>query len=83
MKAIVRLGHIIKKKITQELKETRIGGPFNHLSIQNVGGEYCLIHNLSHPRGRSVNDGIDPADTGHFVISVDTSETRYARLADQ
>ena len=60
-------------------------GPFppswkRHLHINRFGlipkghntGKYRLITDLSHPRGSSVNDGIDPALTSLTYITVDS-----------
>ncbi len=62
--------HIVDAKIQHELSLERIAGPFNSLPIPNLvlspiglvpkkeEGNYRLIHDLSYPKGNSVNEGI-------------------------
>ncbi|XP_077775069.1 uncharacterized protein LOC144325502 [Podarcis muralis] len=63
---------VARKKIDKELALHRMAGPFStppfpNLHVSPLGivpkkapGEFRLIHNLSHPRGTSVNDVIPP-----------------------
>ena len=76
---------VISEYIGSELAKGRMLGPFppswkRHLHINRFGlipkghntGKYRLITDLSHPRGSSVNDGIDPALTSLTYITVDS-----------
>ena len=71
--------------LSSELAKGRMLGPFppswkRHLHINRFGSipkghntwNYRLITNFSHPRGSSVNDGIDPALTSLTYITVDS-----------
>lgn len=64
---------IIKEKIEEEVKAGRVAGPFefSNLPIQTLrvspiglvpkkNGKFRMIHHLSHPKGNSLNDFIDP-----------------------
>ncbi|XP_077773920.1 uncharacterized protein LOC144325210 [Podarcis muralis] len=71
-KSVRELPEIARKKIAKEVSMHRMAGPFcappfHNLHISPLGvvpkkapGEFRLIHNLSHPRGTSVNDAIPP-----------------------
>jgi hypothetical protein len=62
----------VKKKIQGEIDKGRVEGPFDDPPIQNLRcspiglvpkkapGEFRLIHHLSWPEGKSVNNFIDP-----------------------
>ena len=67
-------GSIVNAKLTQELQLGRIAGPFVDPSFtnfivsplmlvpkKNSEGEFRIIHDLSFPKGNSVNSHIDPA----------------------
>jgi hypothetical protein len=62
---------IICDKLQEEIQEKRLKGPFcmrpfPSLQISPIGlvpkksGDFRLIHHLSHPKGKSVNDFLDP-----------------------
>ena len=65
----------VSAKISKELAAGRLAGPFDSQPFPNfrasrlgvlpkkAPGEYRLFHNLSFPRGASVNDGISTEDT--------------------
>ena len=62
----------VERKIDKELEKGRVAGPFKNLPLDNLkcspiglvpkkaAGEFRLIHHLSWPLGKSVNDNIDP-----------------------
>ena len=66
---------IVSAKISKELPVDGLAGPFDsqpfpNFRVSRLGvlpkkapGEYRLFHNLSFPRGASVNDGISTEDT--------------------
>ncbi|MCU7858829.1 MAG: hypothetical protein KZQ86_03130 [Candidatus Thiodiazotropha sp. (ex Lucinoma kastoroae)] len=72
LKSAMESPAIVQDKIDKEILAGRVAGPFTErpmetLRVSPIGlvpkkspGEYRLIHHLSHPRGRSVNDFIDP-----------------------
>ncbi|MES9880226.1 MAG: reverse transcriptase domain-containing protein [Sedimenticola sp.] len=63
---------VVRQKLSKEIVAGRVAGPFPSrplpdLRVSPIGlvpkkvpGEYRLIHHLSHPKGESVNDFIDP-----------------------
>ena len=63
---------ITKQKIDKEVAEGRVAGPFPFPQLPNLrisplglvekkkGGEFRLIHHLSYPKNKSVNDFKDP-----------------------
>nr|XP_034965330.1 uncharacterized protein LOC118082278 isoform X1 [Zootoca vivipara] len=69
-KSVREMPDVARKKINKEIRANRIAGPFpfppmQDLHVSPLGivpkknpGEFRLIHNLSHPKGFSVNDGI-------------------------
>lgn len=66
---------VVHKTLAKELASHRLAGPFKSppfqtFTISPLGvvpkknpGEFRLIHNLSFPKGTSVNDGILPEDS--------------------
>lgn len=72
LKSIDQLPHIAQQKIQKEIDAGRVAGPFTvkpfkNMQISPIGivpkknpGEYRLIHHLSYPCGKSINDYIDP-----------------------
>lgn len=74
---------IVDAKLEKELSSHRLAGPFasppfDPFVISPLGivpkkspGEFRLIHNLSHPRGYSVNDGILPEDSSVSYATID------------
>lgn len=76
LKSAIENIEILKSKIEVEVKNGRVGGPFNHdliplsnLQISPLGlvpkqkqGEFRVIHHLSYPNGSSINDGISKDD---------------------
>jgi hypothetical protein len=60
----------VKKKLAKEISQGRIAGPFHELPFVNMHispigvvpkkevGQYRLIHNLSYPTDKSINDHI-------------------------
>lgn len=72
LKSCIELPEIVLTKLQKELSAKRIKGPFsekpfNNFHISPIGlvpkktqGEFRLIHHLSHPKGKSINDHIDP-----------------------
>ncbi|XP_060127970.1 uncharacterized protein LOC132591759 [Zootoca vivipara] len=71
-KSVREMSGVARRKIDKEIALNRIAGPFEappfpnlHLSPLGIvpkkaPGEFRLIHNLSHPKGSSVNDMIPP-----------------------
>ena len=63
----------VEKKIKGEIEKGRVEGPFDDPRMKNLRcspiglvlkkapGEFRLIHHLSWPEGKSVNDFIDPS----------------------
>ena len=84
--------NILQSKIDREVSLGRIAGPFlsqplPHFRCSPMGlvpkqtpGEFRLIHNLSSPIGKSVNDFIDPAGTTVSYTSFDEAITMIAGL---
>ena len=74
---------IVDAKLKKELELERISGPFDEPPFDNlfispiglvpkkVEGEFRLIHHLSHPRGQSINSGIEKEFTKVSYHSVD------------
>ncbi|VDI55281.1 Hypothetical predicted protein [Mytilus galloprovincialis] len=74
---------VLKKKITEEIKAGRVAGPFKEPPFENFRisplglvpkskpGEFRVIHDLSHPLGSSVNDGISKENSAVQYQSVD------------
>ena len=74
---------IVDEKLLKELQANRIAGPFasppfKNLVVSPIGlvpkklpGEFRIIHHLSHPRGSSVNSGIDKQFTTVAYHTVD------------
>ena len=69
----------MEKKLAKEISQTRIAGPFHELPFVNMHispirvvpkqkvGQYRLIHNLSYPTDKSINDHIpDEIKTVHY-----------------
>ena len=81
-KSVREMHEVARKKIAKELALSRMGGPFEAPPFQNLHlsplgivpkkapGEFRLIHNLSHPRGTSVDD----------VIPQELCSVKYASL---
>lgn len=73
LKSCSELPNIMSEKLAVELESTRIKGPFNfrpftNLQVSPIGlvpkktpGQFRLIHHLSYPQGKSINDYIDPS----------------------
>ena len=76
---------IVNKYLANELKESRIAGPFNKLSIPDAhisrfgvipkksAGKWRLIVDLSHPHGFSVNDAIPKELCSLHYVTIDTA----------
>ncbi len=69
----------MEKKLAKEISQTRIAGPFHELPFVNMHispirvvpmqkvDQYRLIHNLSYPTDKSINDHIpDEIKTVHY-----------------
>ena len=75
LKSSYQLPHVVDSKLAKESSLGRIAGPFDQppfpdmvfsplgLQPKKVPGEYRVIHHLSYPKGRSVNDGISFEDS--------------------
>ena len=75
LKSANQLPHMVEEKLRKELKASRFAGPFEEKPFTNmfisplglvekkIPGTYRLIHHLSYPEGRSVNDHIPPEHT--------------------
>ena len=67
--------NIVRQKIKEEVDAGRVAGPFKEKPFPNLwvspvgivpkseAGKFRLIFDLSHPPGRSVNDGIPPTNS--------------------
>jgi len=76
---------IIHDKLQQEIEAGRVAGPFSSPPYNNLflsplyavpkklPGKFRLIHDLSHPKGLSVNDGIPPELSSVTYSSIDTA----------
>ena len=72
LKSAAQYSSIVQKKIDKEVQAGRVAGPFNRVPLKNLQispigivpkkspGDYRLIHHLSYPSGKSINDFIDP-----------------------
>ncbi len=70
----------MEKKLAKEISQGRIAGPFHELSFVNMHisfigvvpkkdvGQYRLIHNLSYPTDKSINDHIPDEIKKQFII---------------
>ncbi|XP_062828282.1 uncharacterized protein LOC134296685 isoform X1 [Anolis carolinensis] len=80
LKSVIGMEDVVLAKINKEVAEGRVLGPFRspptpRLRVSPLGivpkkapGEFRLIHHLSYPRGRSVNDAIpDDFCTVHYT----------------
>ena len=79
-------------KLQKELDTGRICGPFEtapfpNLQISPIGlvpkkspGQFRLIQHLSHPKGSSVNDFMDPSKTTVHYASFDDAVSQVLRL---
>ena len=82
----------IDKYMTAEIQAGRFIGPLppeaQGIHISRCGvipkphqpGKWRVITDLSHPKGNSVNDGIDPLLCSLSYISIDTAAQRIVRL---
>ena len=82
LKSAYQLPHIVDQKLNKEMSLGRIAGPFPQppmsqmvfsplgLQPKKLEGQYRVIHHLSFPKGKSVNDG----------ISVEDSTVKYASV---
>ncbi|CAJ0954863.1 unnamed protein product [Ranitomeya imitator] len=82
---------ILREKLDKEIKLTQFRSPFNarpfaNLRISLLGivpkkeqGKYRLIHHLSYPKGRSVNNGIPSDDTTVTYVSFDGAVDMFRR----
>ncbi|CAJ0934229.1 unnamed protein product [Ranitomeya imitator] len=83
LKSARELPAILHEKLNKEIRAGRFQGPFDsppffNLRVSPLGivpkkesGKYRLIHHLSYPKGRSVNDGIPNDDTTVTYIPFD------------
>ncbi|XP_069605972.1 uncharacterized protein [Ranitomeya imitator] len=83
LKSARELPAILHDKLNKEIRAGRFQGPFDSLPFFNLrvsplgivpkkeSGKYRLIHHLSYPKGRSVNDGIPEDDTTVTYIPFD------------
>lgn len=74
----------VYKKIAKESLKERIAGPFLNLPFQNlvcsplglipknIPGKFRLIHDLSFPKGNSINSHIPPENLAVHCDSIDT-----------
>lgn len=79
--------HVVDEKLKIELSQGRIAGPFQskpipHLVISPIGlvpkkdkGSFRLIHDLSFPKGSSVNDNIPQEFCSVHYETIDTVST--------
>ena len=70
LKSAYQLPEVVDLKLKKELDSHRIAGPFQEIPLpemvfsplglqpKKVQGEFRVIHHLSYPAGKSVNDGI-------------------------
>lgn len=87
-KSVKDMPEIAKKKIFKEIAAGRVAGPFMEppfegLHISPLGivpkkapGEFCIIHNLSYPRGTSVNDATPQELCSVTYVSFDQAVKR-------
>ena len=79
LKSASEFQEIVEEKLTKEISQGRIAGPlhelpFVNMNISHIGvvpkkgvGQYRLIHNLSNPTNKSINDHIpDEIKTVHY-----------------
>lgn len=77
----------------KEVALGRVAGPFHQLPMQDLvcsplglvpkeEGKYHLIHNLSSPSGRSVNEGLDPQLCAVWYTTFDTAIHKLQRLGE-
>ncbi|KAM4013494.1 LOW QUALITY PROTEIN: uncharacterized protein ACNLHF_003571 [Anomaloglossus baeobatrachus] len=80
---------VVAEKLRKEVALGRMAGPFRalpfHLVVSPLGvvpkkepGKFRLIHHLSYPRGRSVNDGI-PAELCSVVYTSFDEATKWVK----
>ncbi|XP_053570053.1 uncharacterized protein LOC128660298 isoform X1 [Bombina bombina] len=85
LKSAAELPGVLKEKLGKEVECGRMAGPFAEkriaeLIISPLGvvpkkeeGKYRMIHHLSYPKGRSVNDAIDKAEAAVQYQSFDSA----------
>lgn len=85
LKSIGENFEIACQKVAKEVELGRVAGPFTkppfpNLQVSPLGlvpkkspGEYRLIHHLSHPHGRSINDFISEEDSTVHYTRFDTA----------
>lgn len=79
LKSASEFPEIVEEKLAKEISQGRIAGPFHELPFVNVHissigvvpkkevGQYRLIHNLSYPTDKSINEHIpDELKTVHY-----------------
>ena len=84
---------IIDKYLMEECEKGRVAGPFTADQVQGIHisrfgvipkksqpGKWRLIVDLSHPKGSSVNDLIDPSVCSLTYVSVDEAANRVLQL---
>ena len=84
----VQQPQIVDQKLAKELEAHRLAGPFDAppfpvFRVSPVGivpkkapGEYRMIHHLSYPRGKSVNDGISHEHSSVQYANIDQAIKR-------
>lgn len=79
---------VVDQKIAKELDAHRLAGafetpPFSVFRVSPLGivpkktqGEFCMIHHLSYPKGKSVNDGISREHSSVYYANIDKAIRR-------
>lgn len=80
--------HVVDQKLAKELATHRFAEPFDtppfpifrvsplDIVPKNTPGDFCMIHHLSYPRGKSVNDGISHEHSTVHYANIDMAITR-------
>ncbi|XP_060587839.1 uncharacterized protein LOC132743320 [Ruditapes philippinarum] len=82
---------VLHTKIIKEIQVGRVAGPFLRIPFPTLqispiglvpkkGGDYRLIHHLSYPRNRSINDYIDEDHCSVSYSTIDQAADMVARL---
>jgi hypothetical protein len=82
---------VLHTKIIKEIQAGRVAGPFLNITFPNLqispvglvpkkGRDYHLIHHLSYPRNRSINDFIDKNLCSVTYSTIDQAANMVSRL---
>ena len=90
LKSVSEHPEVIDEYLLSERQESRIAGPYTHADIpaahisrfgvipkSHQPDKWRLIVNLSHPKGKSVNDGIPKHLCSMSYITTDNASPRY------